>query len=246
MEVHGAEPVTAPRGAWSWSQRWHDLLFLHWRVPVSFVQSRLPSELEIDTWEGWAWLSVVIFRLKVRPRWLPFVPVLSSMTEVNLRTYVRRAGRPGICFLSLHADNYWAIRLARLLTPLPYFFSRLSYQRSGSSFHFEGGKESSNCQLSITFRPIGACREPEDGSLDAWLLERYRAFAESRHGMLEAEVSHPRWSVQEVAVAGGAIPEGPWWGLDLARPPDVLHFSPGFQAFFGPFRPCAGLCQQMP
>jgi uncharacterized protein YqjF (DUF2071 family) len=199
--------------------------------------------LDVDTWENETWISVVIFQLKVRPRWLPFVPGVSSFTEVNLRTYVRCAGRSGIYFLSLHADNRWAVRLARLLTPLPYYLARLSYRRLGPDFRFVGRDVTSDCQLSIAYHPIGSCREPADGSLDLWLLERNRAYAESsRHGLLEGQVSHPRWTVQDVAVIDGPSPAGPWWGLDVARPPDRIHFAKGFDAYFGAFRPCADLC----
>ncbi len=65
-------------------------------------------------------MSLVVFRLRVRPRWLPYLPALSDLVEVNLRTYVRFGDAAGIWFLSVHADNAWAIAVARLLTPMPY------------------------------------------------------------------------------------------------------------------------------
>src|SRR5262245_43574036 len=108
------------RSRWIWAQRWLDLLFLHWRVPPAALRPQLPRDLAIDTYGGDAWVSLVLFRLKVRPRWLPFVPGISNMLELNLRTYVRAANSPGIYFLSMLADNRPAIWLAKLLTPLPY------------------------------------------------------------------------------------------------------------------------------
>ena len=229
----------APR-SWVWSQHWRDLLFLHWRTSVASVSPHVPIELEVDTFDGTAWLSLVVFRLKVRPRWLPFLPGLSSMTEVNLRTYVRHAGRPGICFLTVHADNRLAMRLARLLTPMPYHHARLRYERLGSGLVFDGSSQSlSPRQLSVMFRPVGDLREPLDGSVDAWLLERYRLFMEGRRGrrLLEAEVSHPRWSVQSVELLDH---HGSWGDPDLSRPPDLIHFAPGVQTLFGSFHalPC--------
>jgi uncharacterized protein YqjF (DUF2071 family) len=202
------------------------------------VKARLPDDLEVNTFDGSAWLSVVIFRLNVRPRWLPFLPGLSSLTEVNLRTYVRHADRPGITFLSVHADNRIAIRLARLLTPMPYHHARLRYQRPNEDFVFEGSSGAPSARrLAVRFRTIGESYEPRDGCLDAWLLERYRLFLEDRRDhLLEAEVTHPRWSVHGVELLDC---HGSWDG-DLARPPDLVHFAPGVRALFGSFRrrPC--------
>src|SRR5262249_55559483 len=120
-------PERGNRGRWIWAQQWLDLLFLHWRVPPAVLQAHFPRDLTIDTYRQDAWVSLVLFRLKVRPRWLPFVPGLSNMFELNLRTYVRAANNPGIYFLSMLADNRPAIWLAKLLTPLPYCRAAMSY-----------------------------------------------------------------------------------------------------------------------
>jgi uncharacterized protein YqjF (DUF2071 family) len=198
------------------------------------VTPHLPNDLEVDTFDGSAWLSLVIFRLRVRPRWLPFLPGVSSLTEVNLRTYVRYADRPGINFLSVHANNRLAMFVARLLTPMPYHSAHLRYQRSAPHFQFEGSSDSpSPCRLSLTFQPIGEQSELADRSLDAWLLERYRLFlAGTRGQLLEAEVTHPRWSVHRVDLLDY---QGSWDGAALSRPPDLVHFAPGVHARFGSF-----------
>jgi uncharacterized protein len=233
-----SEPRAIPRGMWTWSQHWRDVLFLHWGVPVSSVQPYLPPGVEADTWEGLAWVSLVIFHLRIRPSWLPFLPGLSSLTEVNFRTYVRCGGRRGICFRSIHADNRWAVGLARLLTPLPYALARLRYERIGDEFSFEGSSLTPlESRTSLRFQPAGECRALSADSLDEWLLERYRAFAGGKgQTLLEAEVAHPPWRVHNVQVLACDTRGGPWWGHSPARPPDLMHFAAGFQALFGPFR----------
>jgi uncharacterized protein len=119
--AHKVDEPTAASRSWVWSQYWRDLLFLHWRVDPAVVRPHVPTPLEVATHDGYAWVSLVLFRLRVRPRWLPFIPGASELVEVNLRTYVSCQGAHGIWFLSVHADNRWAIRLAKLLTPMPYF-----------------------------------------------------------------------------------------------------------------------------
>ena len=40
--------------------RWHDVLFLHWRVRPEVIRPLIPSILELDTFEDWCWIGVVI------------------------------------------------------------------------------------------------------------------------------------------------------------------------------------------
>ena len=42
-------------------QNWGKLLFLHWSVPVSVLRPMIPRSLEIDTYDGGAWVSITPF-----------------------------------------------------------------------------------------------------------------------------------------------------------------------------------------
>ena len=54
------------------TMRWHDLLFMHWPVPVDQLRPLIPPLLEIDTYDSTAWIGVVPFRMtNVRPRYVP-------------------------------------------------------------------------------------------------------------------------------------------------------------------------------
>jgi uncharacterized protein YqjF (DUF2071 family) len=223
---------------WVWSQRWTNLLFLHWQVPADVLLPHVPPGVTIDTYEGSAWASLVLFRLQVRPRWLPVVPGFSTLHELNLRTYVSHREKPGICFLSLHANNRWAIRMARWLTPLPYFNARICYQEAGTGFSFDCRDSTlPDCGLSIGFRPHGEPRPVVDGTIDSWLLERYRLFIAGKCRRLQtAVVAHPRWTIQQATAKMSANTIGARFSLDLARPPDLIHFSTGVEAQFGAFQ----------
>src|SRR5947208_12400272 len=81
-------------------QRWALLTFLHWPLPPDRVACLLPAGLELDVFEGSAWVGLIPFRLTVRAPRMPAVPWASTTPEINLRTYVRGAdGRVGIWFL---------------------------------------------------------------------------------------------------------------------------------------------------
>jgi len=237
--VTGHRPVgDAPDPSdWVWSQRWRDLLFLHWRVAPDDIRPRLPDGLEPDTRDGTAWVSLVLFRFRVRRRGLPFLPGLASMTEVNVRTYVRCGERAGVYFLSIHADNAVAARLARWLTPLPYRSARMTYRRRGRGFAF-----GASASAGLEFVPGVARRTPAGESVDAWLLERYRAFDRTvRSGPVCATVAHPRWVVRDVEMIGPSDRTVTLWPGTPTRPPDLAHFADGVDARFGRFAPVGGI-----
>jgi len=78
---------------------------------------------------------------------------------------------------------------------------------------------------------------PAEDSLDAWLLERYRAFVGSANrDVLEGEVEHESWVVRQVELLSAVNGIGGEWGLELSRPPDMMHFAEGVSARFGSFR----------
>lgn len=220
-------------GPIKWHQRWLDVVFLHWSIPVAELRPLVPAHLELDTHDGVGWVSLVAFRLQGRPWWLPFYAGLGNTNEVNFRTYVRCEGSPGVYFLSMHAHSRLAVWVARLVTPFPYQHGRVAYARAGDEYRFTEGQAPDP----LRFRPVGAAHEPAAGSLDEWLTERYAAFTDKRDGsIVAAPVTHPRWHLQGVELLDAGARRGPWWRLAPARPPNMLHFSPGVEAKFGPFR----------
>jgi len=87
-------------------QTWHDLLFMHWPISASLIRPIVPSELELDTFDGEAWIAVVPFWMSgIRQRGFPAIPGLSRFPELNVRTYVRVQDKPGVYFFSLDAAS---------------------------------------------------------------------------------------------------------------------------------------------
>ena len=59
----------------------------------------VPAAFVLDLFDGEAWLGVVPFRMtNVGLRATPTVPWISAFAELNVRTYVRVADRPGVVF----------------------------------------------------------------------------------------------------------------------------------------------------
>jgi uncharacterized protein YqjF (DUF2071 family) len=191
----------------------------------------LPAGVELDTWDGAGWISVIAFRLGVCHRLLPPIAPFSDFLELNLRTYVRCRGEPAILFFSLHANSRLVVHVARWLTPLPYHFAGISYERDEGEWHLRSR------QLCSDFTPRGEVHAVVEGSLDAWLLERYVAYAPDRRGRLRRMVvAHPPWQVQDVAVQSMVNRLGEAWGVGLNRQPDRVHYSAGMSTLLWPFQ----------
>jgi uncharacterized protein len=248
-----AQAVDDPPLRWIWSQHWLDVLFLHWRVLLAELRPHIPAPLEVQTFGGEAWVSLVCFRLRVRPRGLPFLPGFSNLLEANLRTYVEFRDRPGIWFLDVLADNPLAIQIARRLTPMPYRRAEVSYFRgtdqmrfainlTADTSHCSDGKGRQEClsQVSVGFR-AGREQQTIGDTLDSWLLERYRLYLRGRRGLVQADAVHPPWRVLEAEITDFSCSIGERLSLDLAHRPDRIHFSPGVKARFGAFVPIPAL-----
>src|SRR6266480_1993412 len=124
-------------------QRWHEIAFLHWSCDPALLRSRLPRQLQADTFEGKAWISLTPFLLTgLRPPLFPRA-LGSVFPETNLRTYVIGPSGPGIWFFSLDAAKLFAVVGARATFGLPYFWADMHVDiGSTQNFYFsnKGGR----------------------------------------------------------------------------------------------------------
>ena len=195
------------------SQRWCDLLFAHWPVRPSSLRPLIPDRLEIDTFDGEAWIAVVPFRMEaVRPRWLPAVPWLSSFPELNVRTYVSLDERPGVFFFSLDATNPVAVSLARRWFFLPYLRARIDCAADGSEIAYGATRTHAgapSARFEARYGPVGDVFQATRGSLEHFLTERYCLYASdtsvggSSGRLYRGEVHHGPWPLQPAAASLG-------------------------------------------
>ena len=107
-------------------QKWRNLLFLHWEYDAEIIAKSLPKGLYVDTYQDKAYIGIVPFEMRdVRPRFLPAVPGISNLLELNLRTYVYdEDGIPGVWFYSLDANKRFAVYMARYFFHLSYYHAK--------------------------------------------------------------------------------------------------------------------------
>ena len=230
-------PTRRPDKAPAGTQRWRELLFAHWTVPPEAVRPLIPAALELDLWEGRAFIGAVPFRMEaIRTSWMPRRTGLDFL-ELNLRTYVHHRGAPGVWFFSLEASSRLAVWAARMGWSLPYWHARMHTRREGEAVRYGSLRGGAEAAFEVDYAIGEALGPSAPGTLEHFLLERYYLFAHHRGRILQGQVHHTPYVAHRASVsrlthsltAAAGLP-----GLDAS--PELVHFSPGVEVeVFGPW-----------
>ena len=243
-QVH--RPWPAPRKPWVMTQSWHELLFAHWPMEPASVQERVPYPLEVDTYEGQAWLGVVPFRMSgVRRRGLPALPGTSSFEELNVRTYVRFGDKRGVYFFSLDAKSKLAVEVARRWFKLPYYHARMSLRHPGSGEEVqysslrihEGAPEA---RLEASYAPSGPVARANQGSLEHFLTERYCLLTLRKGQVLCGDIHHAAWPLRPAEAEFRVNTMAKASVLELPDTKPLLHYAKRLDVIIWPLEAMGG------
>ncbi len=191
--------VASAPGDWTMVQRWAQLVYCSYPVDPEAIRPCLPPGVEVDTYEGKAWVSVVpMVVVSQRGRGLPALPGTGSMAELNVRTYVRCGPVPGVCFISVNVDAQWMVALGRA--------SGVNYQRvnvtraSAEQFRAE---RADGAALELSIGPGGPAGYVPRGTVGAFLTRRLAAFTMLDGALHYAALSHPPEWVRACTVTVG-------------------------------------------
>lgn len=220
-------PWPLPSRPWALTMQWLDLLFLHWPVPAQALQPLLPAGLDIDTFDGSAWLGVVPFRMaRTRLRWLPPLPKTAAFPELNVRTYVRAGERQGVWFFSLDAASRVVVAAARAGFRLPYFWADMQVERRGQLQVYSSQRRDRRAPpatFSARWCYGGASYQALPGTLQHFLVERYCLFAAGKDGRPRCgEIAHPPWRLMPASVELGVCDMTRVLGIEL---PDCTPYA---------------------
>ncbi len=229
---HAHRPWPVPARSWSIFMRWHQLLFMHWPVPAAVLRPLVPAPLQLDTFDGQAWVGVVPFRMSgIRKRFLPPIPGTAAFPELNVRTYVTAGGKPGVWFFSLDAANRLAVRAARWSFGLPYFDARM---RCGNDTERADGVDYSStrthrgappAEFAARYCPAGPVIRSSPGTVEHFLTERYCLYAERGETLFRGDIAHAPWPLQpaEAQIKRNRMVES--IGLALPNAGPLLHYA---------------------
>ncbi|WP_299216500.1 DUF2071 domain-containing protein [uncultured Aquimarina sp.] len=217
-------PWDVPNEPWKYYQEWNSAIFLHWKVDYyDELKKFVPKELEIDLFEGSAWISLVAFSMeKIRPKYLPYFPPISNFNEINIRTYIKSGKKTGVYFLSIEGGKKISCMIARKISELPYRYSKMK-RRSDS---YTSSNDTFRDLFKIQFK-IGEEQKTKP-NLDIWLTERYALFQDSKDIMNEYEIHHPEWPLQEIKIEELTVNYPRFKNL-LKGTPNQISYSKGVQ-----------------
>lgn len=250
LDTAAHRPFPMPNRPWTMTQRWNDLLFAHWPIPVDTMRALIPASLDLDTFDGFAWAGVVPFWMdRIRAR-IPgtagsSIPFARGFPELNLRTYVRSkiTGRPGIFFFSLDAASPLAVGGARTLFHLPYFLANMQRKTAtDGTVRYKSRRlmTSAPANFQATYRGQGRAADmppSQAGSVEHFLTERYCLFTTHRGKVLVGEVHHKPWPLEPAEAEIRTNTLLPAHGLILPNQPPILHFSRSLDVHIWSLRP---------
>lgn len=228
LTIDRITPTQRCTGSPAGFQSWRSLLFMHWPVPVDILRRLVPAPLELDLYDGCAYVGLVPFVMRaIRPWWCPKALGFNFL-ETNVRTYVVHRGRPGVYFFSLEANSRIAVQTARSIWGLPYHYARMTMHHTDvetryASSRIRGGDSFSvRCHLGPSLPPSTL------GSLEFFFLERYLLFVERHGAIFSGQVFHTPYPVQtamvdevdDQLVAAAGLPK-------VDGMPAFVHYSAG-------------------
>ncbi len=218
-------------------QRWRWLTFLHWRYEAEAIGRLLPPQLELDTWDGAAWIGLTPFLLSgLRPPRSPALPWISQFPETNVRTYVRDArGERGVWFFTLEAGRLAAVVGARALYGLPYRWAAMRVRRNDRIVEYESCRKRAFGRAESS---IAVLRGPEmaAGEFDNFLTARYRLYTMRGKRLAFAQIEHAPWRLHTARVL--RLEQNLIERCGIARPygEPVVHFSSDLEVRIGRLR----------
>jgi hypothetical protein len=217
------------------TQRWNDLLFAHWPISASMMEALLPEWLEVDSYQGSAWLGAVPFWLdRIKIRGVPTIPGLRNFPDLNFRTYARdRFTRtPGIYCFSVDSSNLLTVAMAHAIYHLPYKLAEMHLeQRSEREFAFYSRRWFSRPEVIFKARyrglgPTHKTAEMPPGSFEYFFSERHCVFSTNRAGQpIRANLHHVPWPLEEAEAEIERNDLATAVGIELPKMDPVLHYS---------------------
>jgi len=191
---------------------WTHLAMLNYEVDGDLLTPHVPAGMELDSFEGRTFVSMVGFRFqRTRVMGVP-IPFHRNFAEINLRFYVRRRAaegwRRGVVFLkeivalpavawaakTFYDENFSVLPLRYLVETTE---NNPELVRS-TSYRWQLGGADQRLEVQTTGTP----QPTVEGSEEQFIAEHYWGYTRRRDGSTtEFRVDHPPWRIWNVSSA---------------------------------------------
>lgn len=209
---------------WIGMQDWHDIYFLHWPVKKEVIRPYIPSPLNIDLFDGNAWVSIVFFRASnTRGRMMPKILRMPSFYQLNVRTYVyhEKDGERGVYFLNIYLEDIPFTFVGNKIFHLPFQQAKFTQVN-------EGQMEVSHifsCEIDRT-------KEKVKDDLATFLTERYCIWNIKNKSVIKLPILHKKWTLNKAIVRSSKQQIFPF---ELDQKQIVSHYCPYKHSILFPY-----------
>ena len=185
--------------------KWENLIMANYAVDPKVLIPYLPKGVELDSFEGKFYVSLVGFMFnKTRIFKVP-IPYLGSFEEINLRFYVIRKHegkiKRGVVFINetvpfapvawmanyLYKEHYTAVKTKHLW--------HLTDTLKTIDYSWEKDKKWNNIRVNAHSQGNAM----KAGSVEAFIFEHYFGYTRvDEHKTLEYRINHPSWKINQV------------------------------------------------
>ena len=228
---------------------WRKLIMMQYEVAPALLERRLPPGLELDLYEGRAYVSLIGFLFdRVRLLRVP-PPFHTRFEEVNLRFYVRRpmpdgSHRRGVVFLREIVPKPMITLIARALYGEAYATAPTAHRWSSQGPNARAVRHGTPpLEIEYEWKHRGQwnylgvqaghrCVPMVASSMEEFITEHYWGYTKRRGGgTAEYAVEHGRWEVFPVQRYRVGCDFGSLYGPDFAplvdRAPDHVLLAEG-------------------
>jgi uncharacterized protein len=202
---------------------------MHWKIEKALLRPLIAQELEIDTFDSSGWIAITPFTMwgvRPFPPFVPPLPGLSSMHELNVRTYVHFRGVPGVWFFSLDTNNAAAVLAARRFFFLPYHKAEITLERKDQDINYalrRNDDPAANFQATWNIGEMLPYSHP--GSCEFFLTERYCLYTAHNGKLYRARIHHQPWPLQKAGLTRFSATMIEALGLPTPTDEPLLHYA---------------------
>jgi uncharacterized protein YqjF (DUF2071 family) len=216
------------------SAEWRDLLLFNFAVPDDLLKEYLPPGVELDYFNGSAYVSLVAFDfLKTKVRGVSW-PFHTNFSEINLRFYAKRNGVRGVVFVREIVPQPLTAWIAKVLYNEPYVAAPIASSQVKSESSLKKNYtliwKGKNQTISVTAKPEQFM--PDEASREHFFKEHEWGYGRARSGEATVyRVEHPHWQVFPVVNSSLAfdfgVVYGDKWSFLTGRNADSVVFAAG-------------------
>ena len=185
--------------------KWENLIMANYAVDPTILIPYLPKGVELDSFEGKCYVSLVGFMFNKTKIFNVPIPYLGSFEEINLRFYVvRKDGdtlKRGVVFINETVPYAAVAWMANYLYKEHYTAVKTKHDweltESSKKINYSWKKDKKWNTIQVNAQ--SKSNSMKNGSVEAFIFEHYFGYTRvNEHKTLEYGINHPSWKINQV------------------------------------------------